>query len=242
MLTHRWPIDPMDMGMGPVDGPGWPWSLDCNLPFQLPITSFTHPSSLWDSRSCTYSRINRHAQDSKYPSWQVFQHFIAITWTKKLDPVRQITLIKTVVDFSLKNVFAIAATLKLSKRNSGQTQDWPLAKLQSPFPASLSLPPLVRLQSHCPDCNLRWQSPIPAILQYDLQNTIASESAEYCPPLHPAFAYLWALKVKEVLRLQHCNESCWTHWPLNFMWKVITLALGGEHTLLFAWCEIRLLW
>ena len=141
----------MDMGKGPVDGPCWPWSLDCNLPFQLPITSFIHPSSLWDSRSCTYSRINRHAQDSKYPSWQVSQHFVAITWPNQRNLTQFAKLRKLVVktvDCSLKNVFAIATTRKLSKRNSGQTQDWPLAKLQSPFPASLSL------SRPSSDCNL----------------------------------------------------------------------------------------
>ena len=226
MLTHRWPIDPMDMGKGPVDGPCWPWSLDCNLPFQLPITSFIHPSSLWDSRSCTYSRINRHAQDSKYPSWQVSQHFVAITWPNQRNLTQFAKLRKLVVktvDCSLKNVFAIATTRKLSKRNSGQTQDWPLAKLQSPFPASLppaprqiaiSLPGLQSQMAISYSCH----SSIWAYLQniiflcHWICSILSSSASCLC-----IFVSSKKVQVKEVLRLQHCNESCWTHWPLNFM-------------------------
>ena len=199
MLTHRWPIDPMDMGMGPVDGPGWPWSLDCNLPFQLPITSFIHPSSLWDSRSCTYSRNNRHAQDSKYPSWQVSQHFIAITWPNQRNLTQFAKSRKLVVKnccwFFIEKCVCNCSHPKAEQKKLGPDSGLTPCQITISISSlSLSLPPLVRLQSHCPDCNLRWQSPIPAILQYDLQNTIAIESAAYCPPLHLAFAYLWALK------------------------------------------------
>ena len=224
MWTHRWPIDPMDMGKGPVDGPCWPWSLDCNLPFQLPITSFIHPSSLWDSRSCTYSRINRHAQDSKYPSWQVSQHFIAITWPNQRNLAQFAKSRKLVVKnccwFFIEKCVCNCSHPKAEQKKLGPDSGLTPCQITisisslslSPAPRqiAISLPGLQSQMAISYSCHSSiWSSKHHG---HWICSILSSSASCLC-----IFVSSKKVQVKEVLRLQHCNESCWTHWPLNFM-------------------------
>ena len=184
-----------------MDGPCWPSSSDCNLPFQVAITSFIHLTLIFfqlQDLAPSHQLINAPiVQEFKTHICPGFEH-LSITW--KLP----------------------GYITSRSKANSGQTGDPPLPNYNLPFQPPPSPPPLLSR-----DCNLTDQianlplsdcNPTPASLQYQpilktpLNWFILLDSLPFLTALRFCFS------LEPFKNSLHCNiEKVWVLRFCNFV-------------------------